>query len=271
MCFSGIQEDPDFTLSKAVEDVSQHSHAQTEALKQKQKTLKSLQTTLSGIEEKCKSAVVALRAQMRERLILEDDMENLEQHRQVLFARCTSITMEITDVQSCIREEVEKVSKAQAGYNTYRKKMEGHRAAVFHVANQTKAHKELEEKRVMVMMLTQEKEELKRDLENPNGNSVQMEKEETNALKEEISVMNKIMAQKREQLRKESESHIQFKREIEIQQRRFEAIGKRLRCQLSKAHAVHRQMTADIYHMERQIAELKRQLESSQGPVVSGH
>uniref|UniRef100_A0A673BX27 Coiled-coil domain containing 122 n=1 Tax=Sphaeramia orbicularis TaxID=375764 RepID=A0A673BX27_9TELE len=216
MCFSGIQEDPDFTLSKAVEDVSQQILLSDTCVFQKyilgRYTLFCLelsftppQTTLSGIEEKCKSAVVALRAQMRERLILEDDMENLEQHRQVLFARCTSITMEITDVQSCIREEVEKVSKAQAGYNTYRKKMEGHRAAVFHVANQTKAHKELEEKRVMVMMLTQEKEELKRDLENPNGNSVQMEK---------VEELTEFYISK--QLRKESESHIQFKREIEV-------------------------------------------------------
>lgn len=138
-----------------------------------------LQSTLSEIEEKYKSAVAALRAQMRERLILEDDVENLEQQRRVLFARCTSITGEITDVQSCIREEEETASRAQGVYHTYRDQMEGHRAAVLHVASQTKAHKELEEKRAVVRTLRQKKEELKRDLENPHLNSVEMEKVET--------------------------------------------------------------------------------------------
>lgn len=38
---SGIQHQ--FSLTKAVEDVSQHGYTQTEALKEKQKTLNSLQ------------------------------------------------------------------------------------------------------------------------------------------------------------------------------------------------------------------------------------
>lgn len=57
---SGTKGKPDYSLTKAVEDVSQHGYAQTEALKEKQKTLSTLQVhflyylhdalkTLSGI------------------------------------------------------------------------------------------------------------------------------------------------------------------------------------------------------------------------------
>lgn len=44
---------------------------------------------------------------------------------------------------------------------------------------------------------------------------------------------------------------------------------------ISKATKLHllyfRQMSEDIYHMERQLAELKKQQESSQDSAVSGH
>ncbi|KAK7893366.1 hypothetical protein WMY93_022518 [Mugilogobius chulae] len=226
----------EFTLSKVVEDVSQHSLAQTEALNDKQKTL----------------------------LSLESDVEHLEQQTQELLQRSVNVSHDIADLQSQIKEEQEKVSAAQAQYKTYRTKMEEHRAAVVLAASQTEAHRELEERRARVRVLREKKEELREDLENPNGNAVQAAKSETSALKEQIIGKKKAIAEKRSRLRKEVETHSQIKKEIEIQNRRYEAIVKRLHCQLSKAQAVHRQMSAEVYHMERQISELKRQLDTCQ-------
>ncbi|XP_044200477.1 coiled-coil domain-containing protein 122-like [Thunnus albacares] len=256
------------SLTKAVEDVSQRGYAQTEALKERQKTLSSLKVSLSDVEKKAEEAEQELRSKVRELLMLEGEVEHLELQRRVLHDRCASISADNTKLQIRISEEEEKACTALAGFNTYRNKMEGHRAAVLHAESQTEAHKELEEKRALVRMLTQTKEELKEDLENPNGNTVQMAKREINALKGEITVMRKSVAERREQLRKEFVTQSQIKKDIQIQNRRYEAIIKRLRCQLSKAQAVHRQMSGDIYHMERQIAKLKRQLESSQDSVV---
>ncbi|XP_070787010.1 coiled-coil domain-containing protein 122 [Enoplosus armatus] len=265
---NGTQENPGFSLTKAVEDVSQHSFAQTEGLKEKHKTLSSLQATLSDVENKGEMAEQELRSKVREVLMLEGEMEHLEWQTKVLRERCAAIRKENAELQIGISEEEENARMALAGLNTYRNKMEGHRAAVLHAASQTEAHKELEEKRALVRMLTQKKEELKKDLENPNGNTVHMAKREIDALKGEISVMRKTVAEKREQLRKEFLTHTQKKKDIEIQNRRYEAIVKRLHCQLSRAQAVHRQMSEDIYHMERQLAELKMQFESSQDSVT---
>ncbi|XP_040888729.1 coiled-coil domain-containing protein 122-like [Toxotes jaculatrix] len=212
-----------------------------------------------------------LRSKEREILFLEGDMEHLERQTKVLHDRCASISKENTELQICICEEQENARMALAGFNSYRNKMEGHRAAVLHAASQTEAHKELEEKKALVRMVTQKKEELKEDLENPNGNAVRMAKREIGALKEQISVTRKTIAERREQLQKEFETHTHIKKGIEIQNRRYEAIVKRLHCQLSRAQAAHRQMSEDISRMQRQLAELKKQQESSQDSVVSGH
>ncbi|KAM9334137.1 coiled-coil domain-containing protein 122 [Symphorus nematophorus] len=261
---NGTEEKPGFLLTKAVEDVSQHGYAQTEALKDKQKTLSSLQATLSDLEEKVEMAEQELRSKSRETLMLEGEIEHLEQQTKALHDRCASISKENTELQIEISKEEENAEMALAEFSNYRKKMEAHKAAVLRAASQTVAHKELEEKRALVRMLRQKKEELREDLENPNGNTVHMEKRGIDALKGEISVIRETTAERREQLQKEFETHTQIRKDIEIQNRRYEAIVKRLHCQLSRAQAVHRQMSEDVYHMEGELAELKRQLQLSQ-------
>ncbi|KAM7375257.1 hypothetical protein PAMA_014379 [Pampus argenteus] len=258
-----------FTLTKAVEDVTQHGYTQTETLKEKQKTLISLQACLSDVEKKSEEAEQELRSKVRELLMLEGEIEHLELQTRVLHDRCASISTDNTELQMHISEEEESACTALAGFSTYRNRIEGHRAAVLHAESETDAYKELEEKKALVRMLTQTKEELREDLENPNGNAVQMAKREVDALKGEIAVMKKNIVERGKQVEKECETQAQIKKDIEIQNRRYEAIIKRLRCQLNKAQAVHRQMSGDIYHMERQIAELRRQLESSQDSVVA--
>ncbi|KAK5847702.1 hypothetical protein PBY51_016810 [Eleginops maclovinus] len=265
----GVQEKPRFSLTKAVEDVSQHGYAQTEALKDKQKTLISLQATLSEVENKGEMLEQELRSKTREFLMLEGEMEHLEQQTKVQHQRYASISKEITDIHIGISEEEENACTALARFNAYRSKMECHRAAVLHAASQTEAHRELEEKRAVVQMLREKKGELKADLENPNGNTVQMAKSENETLKKEISEMRESISVKKAQVRKEFLTHTQIKKDIEIQNKRYEAIVKRLHCQLSRAQAVHRQMSEEVYHMERQLAELKGQRGSSQDSAVS--
>ncbi|CAK6973695.1 coiled-coil domain-containing protein 122-like [Scomber scombrus] len=258
-CSSGTQ----CSLTKAVEDVTHHGHAQTEALKEKEKTLSSLQVSLSDVEKKAEEAEQELRSKVRGLHIVEGEVEHLELQTRLLHDRCASTSTDNSELQVHISEEEESACKALEGFSTYRNKIKSHRAAVSHAESQTEAHKDLEVKRKLVRMLTQTKEELKKDLENPNGNTVQMAKREIDALKDEIAAVRTTVAERRERLGKEIDIQTQIKKDIEIQNRRYEAIIKRLRCQLSKAQAVHRQMSGDIYHMERQIAKLKQQRESS--------
>lgn len=193
-------------MTRAVEDVGQHSYVQTEALKEKQETLSSLQVhllhfmctsltrlvsvmhfdfalvisgininsifysyhiitalskgsqwlvfqaTLSDIETRGETAEQELRSKVRETLVLEGDMEQLQRQTKVLHGRYTSISKENTELQILICEEEDSARVALDGFNSYRYKMEVHRAAVLHAASHTEAYKELEEKRALVRM-----------------------------------------------------------------------------------------------------------------------
>uniref|UniRef100_A0A667XLT0 Uncharacterized protein n=1 Tax=Myripristis murdjan TaxID=586833 RepID=A0A667XLT0_9TELE len=135
-----------------------------------------LQAILADVEKRGEEAQLELRSKMRHIFTLEDEMEYLERQTQLLHAHCVSLHGSNMELQLCISEDKEKASIVLAEYNTYRKKMEGHRAVVQHAESQTEAHKELEEKRALVQTLTHRKEALRKDLENPNGETMQFAK-----------------------------------------------------------------------------------------------
>lgn len=121
-------------------------------------------------------AALELRSKEREILLLQGEMEHMERHMKVLHGRCEFFNKENTELQIHISMEEENARVASEEFSTYRNKMESHRRAVLHVVSQTEDHKELREKRHLVRELRQKKEELKEDLKNPNGNTVQMAK-----------------------------------------------------------------------------------------------
>ncbi|XP_023185360.1 coiled-coil domain-containing protein 122 isoform X5 [Xiphophorus maculatus] len=278
----GSQESCGFSLTKAVEDVSQRSHTQTETLREKQKTLKSLQvqlhhlsdetlltgdfwTALDAVEKEIPHVERRLRSRWREIRLLDGEMEHLEKQRALLQDRCAGINKENVKLNVLLQDEEESARSALEKFSAYRNKMKGHKDAVLQAASQTEAHRELTENRMLVLKLRQEKEQLQEDLQNPNGITLQTAKEEIDALKREISEWKTAIAEGREQLKKEFEIHAKLKRDIEIQTRRYEAIAKRLRCQLSRVQAVHRQTLDEIFHLQKQLAEFKGQQHSSQG------
>lgn len=111
-------------------------------------------------------------------MVKEAEIEQLEQQKKVLNDRRTSISKENAGLQRRRAEEEEDVGKVLAQFSTYRKKMEGHRMAVWLAASQGEAQEVLEEKKASVTKLKRKKEELREDLENPNGSAVQKAKVE---------------------------------------------------------------------------------------------
>ncbi|KAF7230169.1 coiled-coil domain-containing protein 122 isoform X1 [Nothobranchius furzeri] len=266
-----VPETPEFSLTKAVEDISQHGFAQAETLKEQEDTLSSLQATLSDVVKKREAVEGELRSKEREFLLCQGQMEHLEKQSKVLHDRCVSITMSKSELQGLIREEEENARKVKAKLDTYRSKMKAHREAVLFADSQTEAHKQLEEKKMQIQMLKQMKEQLKKDLEDPNGATQQMAKNEIDALKMKIFERKLSIAERREQLKAECEIHVQLKKDTEIQNKRHDAIVRRLCCQVNRAQALHRQMLEDVFDLQNQLDELKMQQQSSQGSAVSDY
>uniref|UniRef100_A0A674NG62 Uncharacterized protein n=1 Tax=Takifugu rubripes TaxID=31033 RepID=A0A674NG62_TAKRU len=184
-CPPGRSEVPDCSLTKIVEEISQHWCAELENLREK--------------------------SEIREILVQEAEIEQLEHQKKVLHERCGSISKENEGLKIRIGEEEEATRTMKAQFSSYRKKMGGHRVAVLH-ASQAGAQQTLKDKRAFVGKLREKREELRQDLENPNGSTV----EKINALKVEISVMKKTASEKRKQLLKETETHTQIKKDTEV-------------------------------------------------------
>ncbi|XP_015251025.1 PREDICTED: coiled-coil domain-containing protein 122 [Cyprinodon variegatus] len=251
-------------FQEAVKDVSQQNYTKIQTLKEKQLVIKSMQETLADVKKKCQHAKQEVKSKSREIQLLEGQMDHLERQRKVLHDRCASINKGNIELQMYIQEEVEDAQLTLGKFSMYREKMKGHRNAVLQAACQTETHRELEEKKMLVWKLKQEKEQLREDLENPNGNVLQTAKGETDSLKREISERSLAVAAMTHQLKKELDTNVKLKKDIEIQNRRHEAIVKRLRCQLSRTQAVHRQTLDEILQLQQQLTELKGQQHSSE-------
>uniref|UniRef100_A0A3P8ZLR2 Coiled-coil domain containing 122 n=2 Tax=Esox lucius TaxID=8010 RepID=A0A3P8ZLR2_ESOLU len=255
------QEISEISLTQALEDVSQQGYAQCMALQQKQQLLISLQATLSEMDEKVEETEMKLKSTVREILILQGEMEHIQQHTQDLVSRSITVYNENAQLQRLIVEEEDNYHCALAGYNTYRDKMDGHRTAISQAESQTRAHRQLAEKRVLFRELTEKRELLRADLDNPEGIAVKQEQKEMDDMRGQISAKTKMVTEKRALILKEFESHTLIKKDIEIQNKRYEAIVRRLHCQLKKAQSSHRQLSDDICHMEREIQGLRKCLE----------
>lgn len=136
------------------------------------------QASLSEMETIAQAAEPQLRSTLREILIVEAEMENLQQGADSLWGRCASISVENTRLVANIREQDAEAAAVLEKFTAYRNKMQAHTEAVELASCQTQEHKALEESRALVRRLTQQRDELREDLDNPKGNTAQREKVE---------------------------------------------------------------------------------------------
>lgn len=101
-------------------------------------------------------------------------MDNLQRGMGALRSRCASICVENTQLQVDIREQEEEAAAVLEEFATYRNKMQAHRAVAALAACHTQEYKALEERRALVRRLTQQREELRENLD--KGNMARREK-----------------------------------------------------------------------------------------------
>lgn len=190
------------------------------------------------------AAEMQLRSTLREILIVEAEMEKLQRGAEILQGRCASISVENTRLGVNIREQEADAVAVLEKFTAYRNKMQAHRAAVELAFSQTQEHKALEESRALVRRLTQQRDELREDLDNPKGNTAQREKVEkgeqnsacqgvfvlfdafvlfsftaqgeAEALEEEVSRRRRTIGEKRNRLEEEMQIQAHIREDIEV-------------------------------------------------------
>ncbi|XP_054442594.1 coiled-coil domain-containing protein 122 [Pteronotus mesoamericanus] len=246
------------SLTDAVEQVAKQQQSQTSEIEKNKKILYHLQNELHELEKQIES--VSAETKETERLIHQQDAsiensklqcENLEMQIKSLHTENIKLKFEIEAAQEHFEEHLVR-------YNEYYAKLKVHKDSVREEESKWSFMTELHEKQDLVKKLKRMKEELRQDLQNPEGNRMKQIQEDITKLKDEITAIKESIIEKTYFLQEENKTHEKLRKEIEVQHKRYGAILKRLHCQVNKLQSNRRQWQWDIQQLEKTAANLRK-------------
>ncbi|NP_001279221.1 coiled-coil domain-containing protein 122 [Callorhinchus milii] len=257
--FQGMAEQKvQLSLSEIVKEVAEQQDRQTVEAQDNNNLLRYLQAQLSKQEKEKQVVLKELRTIEKQIYQAEDESENEGQLCTDLESQIWSLIASNSKLKFIIQEEEEKYVKLLSGYDKYRKKILAHKEFIGQLESKNPIMMQLEEKMLMMQKLKAKKKELVADLQNPEGNIIKQVQGEITDLKAKLSEIKEAINEKSVLLIKEQERHAQLRKEIEVQNKRCEAILKRLYCQLNKVQSNKRHWTWDMQQMEKTAAHLRR-------------
>ncbi|XP_056605806.1 coiled-coil domain-containing protein 122 [Triplophysa dalaica] len=248
-----------FPLCETLHDAIHQGASRARELTHKQHTLHTLQVSLSEMEQRCRLVYSDLQQKERNISVVLCDTENLQNNITSLETQIHNILLENLQLRHSIEEQSENFRSSLAGYTVYRTKLEMFKESVCEVERQTDVYKQLKEKELHVSKLKQTLDELKHDLQNPEGKSVVQAQKEINLLQANIRSSRQTARVRKAHLKREREAHTQLRKDTEIENRRCDAIMKRLHCQLKKVQSQHRRLSTDVTDMKKELEDLKSQ------------
>ncbi|XP_051782567.1 coiled-coil domain-containing protein 122-like [Erpetoichthys calabaricus] len=250
-------------LSEVVKEVARHYQEQEIVTGKNLKLLKQLELQVSELEKEKQSLLLECQATEKQICTVENDILQTQKFLRSLEKETHAIFMENVKCQLTIEQEEEKFQILLEEFNTYRNKMESYKEDISKEEGSFSTRKELMEKKEMVKNLKAKKEALRIDLQNPDGSLVRSLQEELFNLKTKIDDANGAISDLNSQLIKEEEIQLQLKKEIEMLNRRSEAIIRRLHCQLNKAQANKRLQRWNIEQLQKKLVYLRKCLGST--------
>ncbi|NXD69175.1 CC122 protein, partial [Eolophus roseicapillus] len=248
------------SLIQVVKQVAEQQHSQVTEIEKNKTVLFQLQAKFQELEKEMGSILLETRTTERE-IHLQDDViemtkhhcENLEAEVRALYSENLKLRLDAETVQ----EEFEMMF---ARNNEYREKIKAHKLLFREMESKMPVMIELAKKKAVVQELKTKKEELMHDLQNPEGSVIKQVQEEIILLQREIMTLKEFTSNKTDLLDKERKMHAKLRKEIEVQNKRYDAILKRLHCQLNKVHSNKRQWHWNIQQLEKRAAELRKHL-----------
>ncbi|XP_005853313.1 PREDICTED: coiled-coil domain-containing protein 122 [Myotis brandtii] len=246
------------SLTDVVEQVAKQQQSQTSEIEKNKKVLFHLQNELHELEKQI--ATVSAETKETERLIYQQDVaiensklqcENLETQIKSLHTENVKLKFDIEAAQEDFKEHVIK-------YNEYYAKIKVHKDSLGEEESKWPFMIELREKQDLVKKLKIMKEELRQDLQNPEGNRMKQVQEDITKLKDKITTTKESIIEKTCFLEEENKTHEKLRKEIEVQNKRYGAILKRLHCQLNKLQSNRKQWQWNIQQLEKTAAELRK-------------
>ncbi|XP_026109651.1 coiled-coil domain-containing protein 122-like [Carassius auratus] len=253
----------DFPLNDALHELLQQGATRASQLRDAQREHDTLQASLLQLDRSCES--VCSQVKLKEKMLtaLQCDVEQLQRSVLRLDAQIHSVLLENLELRNCTEEHQERRRSQQTEFSSHRSRMRDYRTAVCLQDSRAHLHQELQQKQQEASGLRHTLDELKTDLQKPDASAVRQTQKDIDLLQASIRAARQTVLERKAHLENQQRTQTQLRREIEIQERRCEAILKRLRSQLKKAQSGHRQLRSDITHLQTQLDELRGQLDAS--------
>ncbi|NXA13132.1 CC122 protein, partial [Sapayoa aenigma] len=246
------------SLMEVVKQVAEQQHSQASEIEKTKTVLCQLQAKFQELEKEMTSILLETKTTEREIHLQDDAIEVTKYHCKNLEGQVIALYSENLKMR-CEAETVqEEFEMILARNNEYREKIKDHKRLFCETESKMPVMIELAKKKAVVEQLKTKKEELTRDLQNPEGSFTKQVQEEITLLKNEITTLKDFINKKTDLLEEEKKKHAKLRKEIEVQNKRYEAILKRLHCQLNKVHSNKRQWHWNIQQLEKKAAELRK-------------
>ncbi|XP_061485871.1 coiled-coil domain-containing protein 122 isoform X2 [Rhineura floridana] len=251
--FVGMANPNSSSIDEAVKQIAKQQQAQAAEIEKSKTVLVRLQTQLQDLETQVKGVVANRKATERQIYhedeaitIIKDHCENLEIQITALYVENVKLAFDMEMLQ-----EEYKIMLLRNG--AYYSKIAAHRHHFVEAENKLPLMIELTKKKAAIKDMMTNKEELMSVLQNPEDEVV--------CLEAEIGVLKEAISVKENALRDEKNVHARLRKEFEVQNKRYEAILKRLHSQVNKFQSNKRQWHWNIQQMEEKVVELRKLLE----------
>ncbi|XP_009986948.1 PREDICTED: coiled-coil domain-containing protein 122 [Tauraco erythrolophus] len=246
------------SLIEVVKKVAEQQHSQASEIEKSKIVLFQLQAKFEALEKEMDSILLETKTTEREIHLQDDAIEVTKHHCENLEAQVRALYSENLKLRHDAETVQAEFDMTFARNNEYREKIKAHKHLFWEMESKMPVMIELAEKKAVVEELKTKKEELMRDLQNPEGSVIKQVQEEITLLKREITTLKELINNKTDLLEEEKKMHAKLRKEIEVQNKRYDAILKRLHCQLNKLHSNKRQWHWSIQQLEKKAAELRK-------------
>ncbi|XP_075805636.1 coiled-coil domain-containing protein 122 [Microtus pennsylvanicus] len=248
------------SLTDVVEQVAKQQQSQTSEIEKHKKVLLHLQIELHDLENQI--AATAAEAKETERQMHQQDaaMENSRLRCGLLEAQIESLYSETVKLKFDSETAQENFKEKMIKYNAYYAKIKAYKDSLGEIDSKCSFMTELYEKRDLIKNLKTMKEDLMENLQNPQRSYATQIQEDISKLMNKITTVKNSIIEKTCSIEEEKKTHEKLRKEIEVQRKRYDAILKRLHCQVNKIQLNRRNWQWNIQQLENTAAELRKRL-----------
>uniref|UniRef100_A0A8C5Q590 Coiled-coil domain-containing protein 122 n=1 Tax=Leptobrachium leishanense TaxID=445787 RepID=A0A8C5Q590_9ANUR len=255
--------DNTLSLAEMVTQVAQEQLSQASEIENNREVLIQLQSKLYALETELKSVLLEAKAVEKQICQEEDTIDNITHLCSIQEKQNYSIYAENVRLKMALENLDEDFQAILSRNNKYREKVADNIKHFSDIENKLPAMIELIKQRDENRILKARKEEMMCDLLDPECSALK-EKEEIEFLQRKVKEIKQLIAEKSVSYEKEIEAHYMLRKEVEVQWKRYDAILKRLHCQLKRAQLGRRRYTWNLERMEKTVADLKANLEKAE-------